>query len=114
MNGLEPTRTEIGVESLSEMGVSSKYVEVPHAAAPSEALAHQFLNEQLADILCTLNNREAKILQLRFGLEGGRQRTLEEIGTRYGVTRERIRQIESRALRKLSRPNRLKKLRGLT
>jgi RNA polymerase primary sigma factor len=69
------------------------------------------LKEQVDDVLFTLNEREARVLQLRFGLEDGRQRTLEEVGRDFGVTRERIRQIEAKALRKLRHPSRSKKLR---
>ena len=76
-----------------------------------EAASHQLLKEQVDDILHTLSKREAKVLQLRFGLEDGRQRTLEEVGREFGVTRERIRQIEAKALRKLREPRRSKKLR---
>ena len=69
------------------------------------------LREQVTDVLDTLNEREARVLELRFGLEDGRSRTLEEVGKDFGVTRERIRQIEAKALRKLRHPNRSKKLR---
>ena len=79
--------------------------------SPTEAVSHQLLKEQVDDVLYTLNEREAKVLSLRFGLEDGRQRTLEEVGQVFGVTRERIRQIESKALRKLRHPSRSKKLR---
>ena len=72
---------------------------------------YQLLKEQVEDVLHTLNEREARVLQLRFGLEDGRSRTLEEVGRDFGVTRERIRQIEAKALRKLRHPNRSKKLR---
>ena len=78
--------------------------------APVEATSHIMLKEQLDDVLATLTPREAKVLQLRFGLVDGRQRTLEEVGKEFNVTRERIRQIESKALRKLRHPSRSKKL----
>ena len=78
--------------------------------APVEATAHIMLKEQLEEVLGTLTPREAKVLQLRFGLLDGRQRTLEEVGKEFNVTRERIRQIESKALRKLRHPSRSKKL----
>ncbi len=78
--------------------------------APVEATSHIMLKEQLAEVLETLTPREAKVLQLRFGLIDGRQRTLEEVGREFNVTRERIRQIESKALRKLRHPSRSKKL----
>ena len=68
------------------------------------------MKEQVEDVLETLSEREARVLQLRFGLEDGRNRTLEEVGHDFGVTRERIRQIEAKALRKLRHPNRSKKL----
>ncbi len=68
------------------------------------------MREQVTDVLHTLNEREARVLELRFGLEDGRSRTLEEVGKDFGVTRERIRQIEAKALRKLRHPNRSKKL----
>ena len=70
------------------------------------------LKEQIADVLKTLAPREAEVLRLRFGLEDGRSRTLEEVGQSFGVTRERIRQIEAKALRKLRHPVRLRKLQG--
>ena len=78
--------------------------------APVDATSHIMLKEQLDDVLATLTPREAKVLQLRFGLVDGRQRTLEEVGKEFNVTRERIRQIESKALRKLRHPSRSKKL----
>ena len=81
------------------------------APAPAEAAAYSLLKEQLEDVLCTLNEREQKVLKLRFGLEDGRARTLEEVGKEFDVTRERIRQIEAKALRKLRHPSRSKKLR---
>ena len=76
-----------------------------------EAASQTLLKEQLADVLKTLTPREEKVLRLRFGLEDGRPRTLEEVGKEFNVTRERIRQIEAKALRKLRHPSRSKKLR---
>lgn len=80
------------------------------APAPAEAAAFSMLKEQLVDVLGTLTEREQKVLKLRFGLEDGRARTLEEVGKKFDVTRERIRQIEAKALRKLRHPTRSKKL----
>ena len=71
----------------------------------------ELLREDLAEVLCTLSPRERDVLRLRFGMDDGRQRTLEEVGQLFGVTRERIRQIEAKALRKLRHPNRSKRLR---
>ena len=80
------------------------------APAPAEAASRTLLKEQLSEILGTLTPREEKVLRLRFGLEDGRPRTLEEVGKEFDVTRERIRQIEAKALRKLRHPSRSKKL----
>src|SRR3990167_8721331 len=77
---------------------------------PEDAASHELLKTQVSEVLDTLNDREKKVLKLRFGLEDGRQRTLEEVGKEFGVTRERIRQIEAKALRKLRHPTRSKKL----
>ena len=79
--------------------------------APAEAASYTLLREQLAEVLHTLSPREEQVLKLRFGLEDGRTRTLEEVGREFNVTRERIRQIEAKALRKLRHPSRSKKLR---
>ena len=100
--------TPIGEEEDSHLG---DFIEDRGALAPSEAASYQLLKEQVADVLDTLSDREARVLQLRFGLEDGRGRTLEEVGRDFGVTRERIRQIEAKALRKLRHPSRSKKLR---
>ena len=100
--------TPIGEEGDSHLG---DFIEDRGALAPAEAASYQFLKEQIDDVLYTLNDREARVLQLRFGLEDGRSRTLEEVGKDFGVTRERIRQIEAKALRKLRHPSRSKKLR---
>ena len=80
------------------------------ALAPADAAAFMLLREQLTDVLDTLTPREEKVLRLRFGLDDGRARTLEEVGKEFNVTRERIRQIEAKALRKLRHPSRLRKL----
>ena len=93
--------TPIGEEGGTYLG---DFIEDRDAVAPSDAASNQMLKEQIEDMLLTLDKREARILQLRFGLEDGRARTLEEVGRDFGVTRERIRQIEKKALRKLRRP----------
>ena len=100
--------TPIGEEEDSHLG---DFIEDRAAIAPAEAATNQLLKEQVDDVLYTLSEREARVLTLRFGLEDGRQRTLEEVGRDFGVTRERIRQIEAKALRKLRHPSRSKKLR---
>ena len=100
--------TPIGEEEDSHLG---DFIEDQAALAPSDAASHQLLKEQVEDVLDSLNGRERRVLQLRFGLDDGRQRTLEEVGREFGVTRERIRQIEAKALRKLRHPSRSKKLR---
>ena len=99
--------TPIGEEEDSHLGDFIPDEDVP---APSEAAAFSMLKEQLIEVLDTLTEREQKVLRLRFGLEDGRARTLEEVGKRFDVTRERIRQIEAKALRKLRHPSRSKKL----
>ena len=81
------------------------------AVNPDKAANYKMLKRQIKDVLCTLNEREARVLELRFGIEDGRSRTLEEVGRDFGVSRDRIRQIEAKALRKLRHPNRSKKLR---
>ena len=100
--------TPIGEEEDSHLG---DFIEDKNTLAPADAASYQLLKEQVDDVLYTLSDREARVLQLRFGLEDGRQRTLEEVGRDFGVTRERIRQIEAKALRKLRHPSRSKKLR---
>jgi RNA polymerase primary sigma factor len=100
--------TPIGEEEDSHLG---DFLEDPSALAPAEAASQQLLREQVEDVLASLTARERRVLQLRFGLEDGRSRTLEEVGREFGVTRERIRQIEAKALRKLRHPSRSKKLR---
>ena len=99
--------TPIGEEEDSHLG---DFIPDDEAPAPADAASHTLLKEQLGDVLSTLTPREAKVLRLRFGLEDGRQRTLEEVGKEFDVTRERIRQIEAKALRKLRHPSRSKKL----
>lgn len=99
--------TPIGEEEDSHLG---DFIPDDDAPAPAEAASFSLLKEQLTDVLSTLAPREEKVLRLRFGLDDGRARTLEEVGTEFGVTRERIRQIEAKALRKLRHPSRSKKL----
>ncbi len=99
--------TPIGEEGDSHLG---DFIEDPTALAPQDAASHQLLKEQVMDVLSSLTPRERKVLELRFGLEDGRSRTLEEVGREFNVTRERIRQIEAKALRKLRHPTRSKKL----
>ena len=100
--------TPIGEEEDSHLG---DFIPDDDAPAPAEAAAFTLLKEQLMDVLDTLTPREEKVLRLRFGLDDGRARTLEEVGKEFMVTRERIRQIEAKALRKLRHPSRSKKLR---
>ena len=99
--------TPIGEEEDSHLG---DFIQDEDAPAPSEVASHTLLKEQLGEVLATLTPREEKVLKLRFGLEDGRSRTLEEVGKEFNVTRERIRQIEAKALRKLRHPSRSKKL----
>ena len=99
--------TPIGEEEDSHLG---DFIPDDDAPAPAEAASHTLLKEQLNKILGTLTDREAKVLKLRFGLEDGKSRTLEEVGQRFDVTRERIRQIEAKALRKLRHPSRSKQV----
>ena len=99
--------TPIGEEEDSHLG---DFIEDVDAPAPADAASHTLLKEQLEEVLQSLTEREAKVLRLRFGLEDGRPRTLEEVGKEFDVTRERIRQIEAKALRKLRHPSRSKKL----
>ncbi|MGN0644946.1 RNA polymerase sigma factor RpoD, partial [Gemmiger sp.] len=100
--------TPIGEEEDSHLG---DFIPDEEAPVPAEAASQTLLKEQLAEVLKTLTPREEKVLRLRFGLEDGRPRTLEEVGKEFNVTRERIRQIEAKALRKLRHPSRSKKLR---
>ena len=99
--------TPIGEEEDSHLG---DFIPDEDAPAPSDVASHTMLKEQLAEVLSTLTPREEKVLRLRFGLEDGRSRTLEEVGKEFNVTREHIRQIEAKALRKLRHPSRSKKL----
>jgi len=99
--------TPIGEEDDSHLG---DFLPDESALAPADAASHQLLKEQVMDVLNSLTSRERKVLELRFGLEDGRSRTLEEVGREFAVTRERIRQIEAKALRKLRHPSRSKKL----
>ena len=100
--------TPIGEEEDSHLG---DFIPDEDALAPAEAAAYSLLKDQIEEVLGSLNEREQKVLKLRFGLEDGRARTLEEVGKEFDVTRERIRQIEAKALRKLRHPSRSKKLR---
>ncbi|MEE8689904.1 MAG: RNA polymerase sigma factor RpoD [Heyndrickxia coagulans] len=99
--------TPIGEEDDSHLG---DFIEDQDATSPSDHAAYELLKEQLEDVLDTLTDREENVLRLRFGLDDGRTRTLEEVGKVFGVTRERIRQIEAKALRKLRHPSRSKRL----
>jgi RNA polymerase primary sigma factor len=101
--------TPIGEEEDSHLG---DFIEDRAALAPADAASHQLLKEQVEAVLDSLSGRERRVLQLRFGLEDGRSRTLEEVGKEFNVTRERIRQIEAKALRKLKHPSRSRKLRS--
>ena len=99
--------TPIGKEEDSRLG---DFIEDREAEAPATTVAHELLREDLTEVLSSLSPRERDVLRLRFGLDDGRQRTLEEVGQLFGVTRERIRQIEAKALRKLRHPNRSRRL----
>ena len=99
--------TPIGEEDDSHLG---DFIQDDDSPAPQDAAAYTLLREQLEEVMKTLTPREAKVLKLRFGLEDGKSRTLEEVGNEFNVTRERIRQIEAKALRKLRHPSRSKKL----
>lgn len=99
--------TPIGEEEDSHLG---DFIQDDHVAVPVDAATFTLLHEQLMEVLDTLTDREQKVLRLRFGLDDGRPRTLEEVGKEFNVTRERIRQIEAKALRKLRHPSRSKKL----
>jgi len=101
--------TPIGEEEDSHLG---DFVEDREAVSPSDAASLTMLHSEVEDVLDTLTPRERRVLQLRFGLIDDHQRTLEELGKRFGLTRERIRQIEANALRKLRQPSRSKKLRA--
>jgi RNA polymerase primary sigma factor len=100
--------TPIGDEGDTELG---SLIEDKDAVSPLDAVTDQMLKEQVARVLDSLEGREERVIRLRFGLDDGRPRTLEEVGSEFGLTRERIRQIESHALRKLRHPSRSRKLR---
>jgi RNA polymerase primary sigma factor len=100
--------TPIGEEEDSNLG---DFIPDELGEAPSDAASYQMLRESMEDVLSSLSEREREVLRLRFGLEDGRSRTLEEVGKQFNVTRERIRQIEAKALRKLRHPSRSRKLR---
>ena len=100
--------TPIGEENDSHLG---DFIKDEDSPSPQDAASYTMLKEQLAEVMKTLTEREAKVLRLRFGLDDGKARTLEEVGKQFNVTRERIRQIEAKALRKLRHPSRSKKLR---
>ena len=100
--------TPIGEEEDSHLG---DFIQDDNVPVPAEAAAATLLKEQLGEVLDTLTDREQKVLRLRFGMNDGRARTLEEVGKEFDVTRERIRQIEAKALRKLRHPSRSRKLR---
>jgi RNA polymerase primary sigma factor len=98
----------MGEEADSHLG---DFIEDHNAIQPLDSASKQLLKDQITEVLLTLTSREQRVLQLRFGLEDGRSRTLEEVGLEFKVTRERIRQIEAKALRKLRHPSRSRKLR---
>jgi RNA polymerase primary sigma factor len=97
----------MGEEEDSHLG---DFIEDRNALPPADAASRQLLKEQIDSVLSSLSPREQRVLQLRFGLEDGRSRTLEEVGKEFNVTRERIRQIEAKALRKLRHPSRSRRL----
>ena len=99
--------TPIGEEDDSHLG---DFIPDNETLAPADAASYQLLREQLNNVLATLTPREELVLKLRFGLDDGRSRTLEEVGQEFNITRERIRQIEAKALRKLRHPSRSKRL----
>lgn len=99
--------TPIGEEEDSHLG---DFIQDDNVPVPSEAAAYTMLKEQIGEVLTSLTPREQLVLRLRFGLDDGRSRTLEEVGKEFNVTRERIRQIEAKSLRKLRHPSRSKKL----
>jgi RNA polymerase primary sigma factor len=98
----------VGDEDDAELGM---FVEDEHTPTPGQATSQKLLGEKLEEVLETLSPREARILRLRFGLENGKAYTLEEVGEKFGLTRERIRQIEGKALRRLRHPMRARQLR---
>ena len=104
-----PKSASVGTSSPTSISVKSSLSR--KLPVPAEAAAQTLLKEQLDEVLSTLTEREQKVLRLRFGMSDGRARTLEEVGKEFDVTRERIRQIEAKALRKLRHPSRSRKLR---
>ncbi len=100
--------TPVGEEEDSELG---SFVEDENTPTPTESAYENLLRDKIEDVLSTLSPREARILRLRFGLHNGRPYTLEEVGQKFGLTRERIRQIEGKALRRLRHPRRARQLR---
>jgi len=110
---MEPVSLDrpIGEDEDSSLG---DFIEDTGALSPSHVAAHAMLKDQLHRVLSTLSRREEKVIRLRFGLGDGTPRTLEEVGTIFKVTRERVRQIEAKALRKLRHPSRCRKLKGYT
>ncbi len=100
--------TPVGKEEDSRLG---DFIEDRDTETPASSVTHELLREDIIEVMASLSPRERDVLRLRFGLDDGRQRTLEEVGQLFGVTRERIRQIESKALRKLRHPNRSRRLR---
>ena len=100
--------TPIGEEDDSHLG---DFIKDESNMSPEEYATNEMLKDEISDVLLTLTEREEKVIRLRFGLEDGKSRTLEEVGQLFGVTRERIRQIEAKALRKLRHPSRSRKLR---
>ena len=109
INKLVSLETPIGEEEDSHLG---DFIQDDNVPVPADAAAFTLLKEQLVEVLSTLTDREQKVLRLRFGLDDGRARTLEEVGKEFNVTRERIRQIEAKALRKLRHPSRSRKLKA--
>ena len=107
----EPTSLEAPVGKEEDSRLKEFIPAEDEASSPELSANFELLREQLQEVLGTLNPREQKVLEMRFGLKDGRNRTLEEVGKQFGVTRERIRQIEAKALRKLRHPSRAKKLR---
>ncbi len=108
--GREPTPEEIGIAMEGMDSVLGDFIADDRQISPYEATSQQMLRENVEEVLGALSDREAKVLKMRFGLSGNKMMTLEEVGQKFGVTRERIRQIEAKALRKLKHPSRRKML----